>query len=66
MPDSKEQAVSWELEENIEYIKMLYQDCVDIKMQKMELGKEKKFQCFLVYIEVVLENTLLRQNNMSN
>ena len=28
----------------------------------MELGKEKKFQCFLVYIEVVLENTLLRQS----
>ena len=62
MPDSKEQSVSWKLEENIEYIKTLYQDCVDIKMQKMELGKEKKFQCFLVYIEVVLENTLLRQS----
>jgi spore germination protein len=52
--------ISRNLEENIARYKEIYGESADVKMQKMELGKDGSCKCFLAYIEVVLNNTLVR------
>ncbi len=57
--DSKKTKISENLEQNIALYKQIFSDCADIKMRKMQLGKNKKRACFLAYIEVSVSNTLL-------
>ncbi len=51
--------VSEKLELNIEWYKQIYEESADIKMQEMSLGTEHTCRCFLAYIEVSLNNTML-------
>lgn len=51
--------VSKHIDENIQHYKEIYGESADIKMQEMQLGKQP-CRCFLAYIEVSLNNTMLR------
>ena len=56
----KKTAVSLHIEENIKNYKNIFERCSDIKFQQMQLGKEHDCECFLAYIEVSINNTLIR------
>lgn len=56
----KKTAVSLHIEENIKNYKNIFERCSDIKFQQMKLGKEHDCECFLAYIEVSINNTLIR------
>lgn len=52
--------VSLDIEQNIAKYKQIYADCADIKMQEMMLGENLSCKCFLAYIEVSINNTMIR------
>lgn len=52
--------VSADIDQNITRYKQIYSDCADIKMQEMMLGEHADCKCFVAYIEVVINNTLIR------
>lgn len=53
--------VSRQINENIAFFRKVYGDCADVKMQRMELqGLMGKCTCFVAYIEVSLNNTMVR------
>ena len=53
-------AVSIHIEENIERFQQMFRNCADIKTQSMQLGENGACKCFLAYIEVSINNTLIR------
>lgn len=57
----KETRISCNLEQNIKRFQEIYADCADVKMRRMMLGKEHERECFLAYIEVAVNNTMLQQ-----
>lgn len=52
--------VSLDIEENITRYEKIFEHCSDIKLQRMKLGSEGNCTCFLAYIEVSINNTLIR------
>ena len=46
-----------DIKKNIEGFKLKFDDCSDVKMIDMYLGKEKNIHCFIAYIEVTVSNT---------
>ena len=56
----KKTAVSLHIEENIKNYKNIFEQCSDVKFQQMQLGQERDCECFLAYIEVAINNTLIR------
>ena len=54
--------LSRSIDENIKAFKEQMNDCADIKMIDMHLGKDSKIHCFIAYIEVTLDNTAVEKN----
>ena len=54
--------LSRSIDENIKAFKEQMNDCADIKMIDMHLGKDSKIHCFIAYIEVTLDNTAFEKN----
>jgi len=54
--------LSRNLDENRQIIKGLTKDCDDILLRPMKLGKERKTDCFLVYIETAVSNMMLEDS----
>lgn len=44
--------ITTSIAENIAGFQKIFQDCADIKMQKMQIGAGQKVSCFVAYIEV--------------
>ena len=57
--ENKETIISTVLQQNIDVFEKMFADCVDIKMKRMALGVQPKVECFMAYIEVVVNNTLV-------
>lgn len=53
-------AVSLHIGENLNKYKTIFEHCSDIKIQTMHLGEKEECECFLAYIEVSINNTLIR------
>ncbi len=51
--------VSTNLKENESYIRTSCEKCADIIIRPMRLGKEKKVECLVVYLEVAVNNMML-------
>lgn len=50
------------LEANIKRFEELFQDCDDIIRRPMRLGEETKIECFVAYIEVAVNNMILKDS----
>ena len=57
--ENKETIISTVLQQNIDVFEKMFADCADIKMKRMALGVQPKVECFMAYIEVVVNNTLV-------
>lgn len=57
----KKTKVSKNISKNITLFQEIYKDCADIKMRNMWLGEKKGRECFLAYIEISVNNTMLEQ-----
>lgn len=57
--------VSYNIDTNIRYMERIYEDSIDIKKQKMNLGLRGNCPCYLLYIEVVLQNTFVEKTALS-
>lgn len=51
--------ISKSVEKNQELFQDIFQDSCDIKMVRMQIGERKGRECLLVYIEVVVDNTMM-------
>lgn len=58
----KKTKVSKNIQKNIEKFKEIYKDCADIKMRSLFLGEKRQKECFLAYIEVVVNNSAWEQS----
>ena len=55
----EEKKVSVSLRENEAYIRKRCENCGDIVIRPMRLGKERKADCLMVYLEVATANMML-------
>jgi spore germination protein len=53
--------ISLHIGENIRNYSGLFENCADVKTQRMKLGHRGECDCFLAYIEVAISNTQLRE-----
>ena len=51
--------ISADLKVNEEYLRKRLENCQDILIRPMKLGKEEKTNCLMVYIEVAVSNMML-------
>lgn len=51
--------ISKSLRENENYIRKRCENCADILIRPMKLGREKKLNCLMVYVEVAVSNMML-------
>lgn len=54
--------ISLDLKENIEVFNQIFADCADIIKRTMKLGRERKTECFIAYVEVAVGNMILEQS----
>lgn len=54
--------VSCVIRENEEYIRARCENCADIIIRPMRLGREKKVECLVVYLEVTVSNMMLEDS----
>lgn len=54
--------ISTALAENIQKIEEMTENCADILLRPMQVGKRQKVSCFLVYIEVAVSNMMLEDS----
>lgn len=59
MDEKEKTGISDCLEQNIRLLQSYLQDCADIKQKKMFIGANKEVACYLMYIEVAVNNMLL-------
>ena len=59
----EEKKVSVSLRENEAYIRKRCENCGDIVIRPMRLGKERKADCLMVYLEVATANMILRNRS---
>lgn len=50
------QNISTQLSENVQLFEQIFNDCADVKKEKMKLGKACDVDCYLAYIEVTVSN----------
>ena len=58
----EEKKVSVSLRENEAYIRKRCENCGDIVIRPMRLGKERKADCLMVYLEVATANMMLEDS----
>ena len=61
MEENREE-ISASLKENEQYIRKRCENCADILIRPMRIGKEKKLDCLIVYIEVAVSNMMLEDS----
>lgn len=54
--------ISLELKKNRSAIEAMMENCADILLRPMQVGKTEKVDCFLVYIEVAVSNMMLEDS----
>lgn len=54
--------ISSNLEQNQHTVEEMFQNCADILLRPMQLGKTQKVDCFLIYIEVAVSNMMLEDS----
>lgn len=54
--------ISKDIRVNEKHVRERLQDCGDIQIRRMRLGKERKVDCLMVYIEVATSNMMLEDS----
>lgn len=54
--------ISPKIKENESYFREVFKDCADILFHTMKLGVENPVDCFVIYLEVAISNTILEES----